>query len=173
MKESKAGGFQLPLQPNYKLPLGIEDIMRLLPHRYPLLLVDRVESYDPDTGVVAIKNVTFNEPYFNGHFPGHPVMPGIMMIEAMAQTAILGWRMTRPREVGDGKTAYFTTIDKARFRRPVVPGDRLELRVNLVRAFRERIYHFRGVAYVGEEMAAEADYSAAVVNMPGGADLAS
>ncbi len=151
----------------FEAPVGIEQIMRFLPHRYPMLLVDRVETFDPQSSrIVTIKNVTINEPYFGGHFPGHPVMPGIMMIEAMAQSAIIAWRMEHGDEVAKGKAAYFSTIDRARFRHPVFPGDTVKLDVSLTRNFKGRLYYYQGRATVGDVLVAEADFSAAVVDLP-------
>ena len=117
------------------LPVQVEQIQRLLPHRYPFLLVDRVIEVVPDVSAVALKNVTINEPFFDGHFPGHPVMPGVLIIEAMAQTAAVLVVHTLGPE-SEGKLVYFMSVDNARFSAPVVPGDQLRLEVNLKRLVR-------------------------------------
>lgn len=135
--------------------MEIQEILDHLPHRFPMLLVDRVLECEPGKGIVAIKNVTINEPFFSGHFPHHPVMPGVLVIEALAQAAaILSFRTlgTRP---DDRSVYYFVGIDEARFKRPVVPGDQLLLEVALERSVRG-IWKFRAVARVGEFLAAEA-----------------
>ncbi len=119
------------------LPINVEQIQELLPHRYPFLLVDRVLEIVPDVSVVAIKNATINEPFFQGHFPGHPVMPGVLIVEAMAQAAGLLTQISR-RIKGD-KTSplfYLVKIDNARFTAPVVPGDQLRIEVSLKRLMR-------------------------------------
>ncbi len=144
--------------------IDIRGILDVLPHRYPLLLVDRILEMD-GTRVLALKNVTFNEPHFQGHFPGVPVMPGVLIIEAMAQAAAV---MT----LGDvpdrhDKLIYFTGIDNCRFRRPVVPGDQLLLEVVVVKK-RARFAVLKGTARVGDEMAAEAELSCAMVDRPKG-----
>lgn len=137
--------------------MDIMRLMKLLPHRYPFLLVDRIIEVDGDRSAVGIKNVTVNEPHFQGHFPGHPVMPGVLIIEAMAQTAgaicINSTAGDRPSLV------YFMTIDNAKFRRPVVPGDRLEIRVTKLKQ-RGNIWRFGCEATVGGAKAAEAEISA-------------
>jgi len=119
------------------LPVNVEQIQQLLPHRYPFLLVDRVVEIVPDQSVVAIKNVTINEPFFNGHFPGHPVMPGVLIVEAMAQAAGL---LTQLSNRMRGNTAsplfYLVKVDNARFSAPVVPGDQLHMEVKLLRLLR-------------------------------------
>jgi len=116
----------------------IQDVMRYLPHRYPLLLIDRVLEIVPGEHIVAVKNVTANEPYFPGHFPGQPVMPAVMILEAMAQaTAILCMR-TLNQLPADGAIYYFAGIDGARFRKPVLPGDQLHLRIDILK-------HSRGI----------------------------
>lgn len=119
------------------LPIDVEQIQELLPHRYPFLLVDRVIELVPDVSVVAIKNVTINEPFFQGHFPGHPVMPGVLIIEAMAQGAGLLTQLSR-RMKGDKGSAlfYLVKVDNARFSAPVVPGDQLRMEVTLKRLMR-------------------------------------
>jgi 3-hydroxyacyl-[acyl-carrier-protein] dehydratase len=119
------------------LPVNVEQIQQLLPHRYPFLLVDRVIEMDPDVSVVALKNVTVNEPFFQGHFPGHPVMPGVLIIEAMAQTAGLLTQLSS-RMKGDKSTSlfYLVKVDNARFSAVVVPGDQLRMEVRLKRLMR-------------------------------------
>ena len=119
------------------LPVQVEQIQRLLPHRYPFLLVDRVVEVVPDVSAVALKNVTINEPFFDGHFPGHPVMPGVLIIEAMAQAAGLLTQISR-RMKGDAGSPlfYLVKVDNARFSAPVVPGDQLRLEVSLKRQMR-------------------------------------
>ncbi|HPW55998.1 MAG: 3-hydroxyacyl-ACP dehydratase FabZ [Thermoanaerobaculaceae bacterium] len=143
--------------------LGILDV---LPHRYPFLLVDRILEMD-DQRVLGLKNVTFNEPHFTGHFPGAPVMPGVLIVEAMAQAGAVMMLSGVPDR--HGKLIYFTGIDKCRFRRPVVPGDQLLLEVRLVRR-RARYAVMHGIARVGEEIAAEAELSSAMVDRPQGGE---
>jgi len=135
--------------------MDIHEILAHLPHRYPMLLVDRVLECEPGKRILAIKNVTVNEPFFAGHFPHHPVMPGVLVVEAMAQAAaILSFRTlgTRP---DDKSVYYFVGIDGARFKRPVSPGDQLVLEVLLERSVRG-IWKFDAKARVGEALAAEA-----------------
>lgn len=119
------------------LPVDVEQIQQLLPHRYPFLLVDRVIEVEPNVSAVALKNVTFNEPYFQGHFPGHPVMPGVLIIEAMAQTAGLLTQLSN-RVKGDQSASlfYLVKVDNARFSAVVVPGDQLRMEVRLKRLMR-------------------------------------
>lgn len=120
-----------------KLPVDVSCILHLLPHRYPFLLVDRVIELDAHKRIRAIKNVTFNEPYFQGHFPGRPVMPGVLVIEAMAQAGGLLTQLSLPRDaIGDGKLFYLVKVDNARFNRMVVPGDQLDIEVVLKRNIR-------------------------------------
>jgi 3-hydroxyacyl-[acyl-carrier-protein] dehydratase len=135
------------------IKMDIEAIMRQLPHRYPFLLVDRVLECVPGQHIVALKNVTFNEPFFPGHFPNRPVMPGVMLIEALAQASgILAFK-TAGVVPDDESRFYFVAIDKARFRKPVEPGDQVMLKVALKRAFKG-IWKFSGVAEVdGVEVA--------------------
>ena len=141
--------------------LDITQIQAILPHRYPFLLVDRIIEYDPGKRVVGIKNVTLNEPFFAGHFPGAPVMPGVLIVEAMAQTA--GVMMLANLPDRESKLVFFTGIDGAKFRRPVVPGDQLRLELTVLR-LRPRYIKLRGEAYVDGEMAAEAQISSALVD---------
>ena len=120
-----------------QLPVGVEQIAAVLPHRYPFLLLDRVIELEPGQRVVALKNVTFNEPFFQGHFPGHPVMPGVLIVEAMAQTAGLLTQISRRLNGDNGSPLfYLVKIDNARFSAPVVPGDQLRLEVTQKRLVR-------------------------------------
>jgi 3-hydroxyacyl-[acyl-carrier-protein] dehydratase len=141
--------------------LGIADIheiLRLLPHRYPFLLIDRIINIRGDEQGVGIKNITMNEPQFVGHFPENPVMPGVLMIEGMAQTAcVLCLRLLPPRE--QRRTMLFMTIDKAKFRKPALPGDTLEYHVKKV-AHRRNMWWYRGEAKVGSVLIAEAELGA-------------
>lgn len=144
--------------------LGTADIariMELLPHRYPFLMIDRIVDMNEDISATGIKNVTINEPHFMGHFPGNPVMPGVLMIEAMAQTA--GGLVINHRNDGSGKIVFFMTIDKARFRRPVVPGDTVHFHVNLLRK-RANVWKYKGEAKVDGKLVAEAEISAMIAD---------
>lgn len=136
----------------------IQRIQRILPHRYPFLLVDRVERIDGTRSAVGIKNVTANEPHFTGHFPGLPVMPGVLVVEALAQTAAVMVGVAEGFE-DRGVMVYFMGIDGAKFRRKVVPGDTLELHVETLRGG-GKVWRFRGRATVGGELAAEAELTA-------------
>lgn len=136
--------------------MEITDIMRHLPHRYPFLLVDRVLELVPNEHVVAIKNVTMNEPHFPGHFPHHPVMPGVLIIEAMAQAAGLLAFKSSNRETSENSVIYFVGIDNARFKRPVVPGDQLRLEAKITKNIRG-IWKFEARALVGDQLACEAE----------------
>ncbi len=134
----------------------INDILRYLPHRYPFLLVDRVLECIPGTSITALKNVTFNEPFFTGHFPGRPVMPGVIIIEALAQTTgILAFTSSNVIPTEETRF-YFVGIDKARFRKPVVPGDQLTLKATVQRA-QNGIWKFETIALVGETEVAHAE----------------
>ncbi len=137
----------------------ILEIMKLLPHRYPFLLVDRIIDIDGDNSAIGIKNVTANEPHFTGHFPENPIMPGVLLIEGMAQTA--GAICTRQRGQG-GNLVYFMTIDNARFRKPVVPGDRVEFHV-FKQKQRGNIWKFHCDAKVDGVLVAEADIGAMII----------
>ena len=141
--------------------LDITQIQAILPHRYPFLLVDRIIEYEPGKRVVGIKNVTLNEPFFQGHFPGAPVMPGVLIVESMAQTA--GVMMLANLPDRDQKLVFFTGIDGAKFRRPVVPGDQLRLELTVLR-LRPRYIKLRGEAYVGGHLVAEAEISSSLVD---------
>ncbi|MEO7623268.1 MAG: 3-hydroxyacyl-ACP dehydratase FabZ [Gallionella sp.] len=136
-------------------PMDINEIIELLPHRYPFLLIDRVLSMEPDKSIVALKNVTINEPFFPGHYPHHPVMPGVLIIEAMAQAAaLLSFKSMGAK--ADGKSVYyFAGIDGARFRKPVVPGDQLIIKATLMRSMRG-LFKFSATAEVDNQLVAEA-----------------
>ncbi len=136
--------------------MDIREILAHLPHRYPFLLVDRILEMEAGKRVLGLKNVTFNEPFFTGHFPHHPVMPGVLIIEAMAQAAALLAFHTAGRKPDDKTVIYFVGIDHARFKRPVVPGDQLLLHAELTRSVRG-IWKFSAHAKVGEATVAEAE----------------
>lgn len=136
--------------------MDIHQILKLLPHRYPILLVDRVLSIEKGQRIQALKNVTINEPFFTGHFPHRPVMPGVLMLEAMAQAAALLTFDTLGVAPDDKTVYYFAGIDGARFKRPVEPGDQLVMDVSLERA-KAGIYKFKGTTRVGNEVACEAE----------------
>jgi 3-hydroxyacyl-[acyl-carrier-protein] dehydratase len=135
--------------------LDIPAIMKVLPHRYPFLLVDRVVELDPGKSLTAIKNVTYNEPFFPGHFPHVPTMPGVLILEALAQAAGILAVLRENKRAEDGLLLYFAGIDEARFRRPVIPGDTLALKVELL-AHKRDMWKFSGRAFVGTDLAAEA-----------------
>jgi len=137
-------------------------VLELLPHRYPFLLVDRVEAWEADTSVHATKNVTWNEPYFQGHFPGQPVMPGVLQIEALAQASALLAMLSRPDLAASGGGVLLMGLDKVRFRRMVVPGDVLSLHAQVIK-IRGDIWKVKGQATVGDERAAEAEILATFV----------
>ena len=135
--------------------MDIQKILQKLPHRYPFLLVDRLLEVEKNVRIRALKNVTINEPFFQGHFPGRPVMPGVLMLEALAQTAALLAFETQGEGVDENSVYYFVGIDGARFKRPVVPGDQLFLDVQMDRN-KAGIYKFNAQAFVGEELAVSA-----------------
>ncbi len=146
-------------------PLDVRRVMAALPHRYPLLLVDRVESLEPDKSIVAIKAVTINEGFFQGHFPGRPIMPGVLIVEALAQAA----GVLAVESLGlanSGKLVYFMAIDNAKFRAPVEPGVLLRLEVEFVQK-RARVCKFVGRASVDGKLAAEASFTAMIADPPG------
>ena len=148
-----------PLQNNLK-SADIQLIQRIIPHRYPFLLVDKVFEIDDLKSATGIKNVTFNEPFFQGHFPGTPIMPGVTMIEALAQTAAVMVGVSLGL-ADKNLLIYFLGIDNCKFRRKVVPGDRLELKVEVLRGkIGSKVWKFSGVASVDGEIAAQADFNA-------------
>ena len=140
--------------------IDIREIMEIMPHRYPFLLVDRIESLKEGEEIVGIKNVTINEPFFAGHFPGNPIMPGVLIIEAMAQVGGVLAFHSSPKEWA-GSLVYFMGIDKVRFRKPVVPGDQLRLKLTTIRQ-KQRVFKMRGEAYVEDTLVAEAELMAAI-----------
>ena len=136
--------------------LNVHDILKLLPHRYPFLLIDKVIDITLGKSLVALKNVCINEPFFVGHFPGQPVMPGVLILEAMAQAAgILAYQSTYT--TADDNILYFAGVDKARFRRVVEPGDQLRIQVNVLRT-KEKFWKLEGFAYVEDELACSAEF---------------
>lgn len=142
--------------------VDIISVMEMIPHRYPILLVDRILDYTPGERAVGLKNVTFNEPHFQGHFPSWPVMPGVLIVEAMAQTAAC----LVVKTLGDdakGKVVYFMSIEEAKFRRPVTPGDALHIHVEKVQN-RRNVWKFNGKAMVGDQICAEATFSAMIMD---------
>ena len=141
--------------------MDIRRILEILPHRYPILLVDRILESEAGKRIVGIKNVTFNEPFFQGHFPGHPIMPGVLIVEAMAQTGgvLLLGELDRPEE----KVVYFMSLDAVKFRRPVVPGDQLRMEVEVLQN-RGSTCRLKGMAYVGDKLVAEAEMMARIVD---------
>jgi len=140
--------------------IGINEIMTYLPHRYPFLLIDRIVEFEENKRVVGIKNVTINEPFFQGHFPGHPIMPGVLLIEAMAQVG--GVMALKSDPEPSKKVIYFMSIDKAKFRKPVVPGDQVRFELDLIK-MRSTIRTFKGVALVDGNVVAEAEMMAMIV----------
>ena len=140
--------------------IDVKEIMQILPHRYPFLLVDRIESLKEGEEIVGIKNVSINEPFFVGHFPGNPIMPGVLIIEAMAQVGGVLAFHSSPKEWA-GSLVYFMGIDKVRFRKPVVPGDQLRLKLTTIRQ-KQKVFKMRGEAYVGDTLVAEAELMAAI-----------
>jgi beta-hydroxyacyl-ACP dehydratase FabZ len=142
--------------------IGMNEIQDVLPHRYPFLLVDRILEIELGKRVVGLKNVTINEPFFVGHFPGYPIMPGVLILEAMAQVG--GFLLMRSLGASaEKKVLYFTGIDGARFRRPVVPGDQIRFEVDFLR-LRRQMARMKGMALVDGKLAAEAELSAVVVD---------
>jgi 3-hydroxyacyl-[acyl-carrier-protein] dehydratase len=143
--------------------LDIERIKQLIPHRYPFLMIDRIVELVPDVSAVGIKNVSINEPYFQGHFPSRPIMPGVLIIEAMAQTsaALVVYTMG---EDAEGRLVYFMSVDSARFRKPITPGDTVHVHVEKLQS-RGRVWKFAGQAKVEGTLMAEATYSAMIADI--------
>jgi beta-hydroxyacyl-ACP dehydratase FabZ len=146
------------------MEMRIAEIMRILPHRYPFLLIDRVIEVDPDKRIVALKNVSINEPFFNGHFPGAPVMPGVLTIEAMAQAGAVLGLLEKNADLTKA-LVYFMGIDEARFRRPIVPGDQMRIVVEVIRR-KAIVWKMKGEVYVGSELAAEAILLSSIGQQP-------
>ncbi len=142
--------------------IGIQEILSMLPHRYPFLLVDKVLDVVPGKSGTGIKNITFNEPFFQGHFPDNPVMPGVLQIEAMAQTAGIICLSVLPKEEQGHSGVFFMTVNDVKFRKPVVPGDTLESRVQLKQNVRN-VYKFSGEGYVNGTLVSEATFSAMII----------
>jgi len=146
-----------------ELPINHEGIIKILPHRYPFLLVDRVTELELGERVVGIKNVTINEPFFQGHFPGNPIMPGVLIVEAMAQVGGVLARLTLDNSMDNEEPPliYFMALDKVKFRRPVVPGDQIVFEVKPLRSG-SRVWKMAGKAFVADELVAEAQLTATV-----------
>ncbi len=139
--------------------MTVNDIMKLLPHRYPFLLVDRIIDLQPGVSAVGIKNVTINEPFFMGHFPEQPIMPGVLVIEAMAQVAgVMAFRSGM-----EGKSVFFMSIDNAKFRRPIVPGDQVRMEIKVLKQ-RGNVWRFSGAATVDGKLVSEAEFTAMVTD---------
>ena len=142
--------------------IDVQRIQHMIPHRYPFLMIDRVLEVVPDQYAVGLKNVTINEPHFQGHFPAQAIMPGVLIIEAMAQTAAVLVVATLGKD-SEGKLVYFMSVESAKFRKPVVPGDRLELHVFKEHA-RRNVWKFRAEGRVGNTVVAEATYAAMIMD---------
>jgi 3-hydroxyacyl-[acyl-carrier-protein] dehydratase len=142
------------------MTFDIQEILEFLPHRYPFLLIDRIIEFEPRTRLVAIKNVTINEPFFQGHFPGYPIMPGVLVVEAMAQAGGIIMMAEIPDRAT--KLVVFTGIERAKFRRPVMPGDQLRIEVTVL-SFKTRAGRIEGKAYVDGKLACQATLTCAVV----------
>ncbi|MGE0753965.1 MAG: 3-hydroxyacyl-ACP dehydratase FabZ [Alphaproteobacteria bacterium] len=147
---------------NERLNISIERIMEMIPHRYPFLMIDKVTDMEPGEHAIGIKNVSINEPFFMGHFPEKPVMPGVLIIEAMAQTSAVLVVHTLGKNA-EGKLVYFMSVDEARFRRPVGPGDTLNIHVDKLQS-RRNVWKFKCAAFVEEQKVAEAVISAMIVD---------
>lgn len=139
--------------------MTVNEIMKLLPHRYPFLLVDKIVDLKPGESALGVKNVTINEPFFQGHFPGQPIMPGVLVIEAMAQVAgVMAFRSGV-----EGKSVYFMSIDNAKFRRPIVPGDQVMMEIKVLKQ-RGNVWRFSGTATVDGKLVAETEFTAMVTD---------
>lgn len=138
--------------------MDIMGIQNMIPHRYPFLMVDRIVEMEPNVRAVGIKNVTVNEPFFQGHFPGNPIMPGVLIVEAMAQLAgVLAFSSGM-----QGSSVYFMSIEKAKFRKPVVPGDQIKLEIKVLQQ-RGNVWRFSGIALVDEKVVSESEFTAMVM----------
>jgi len=146
-----------------ELPLNYQDIIKLLPHRYPFLLVDRITELEPGKRIVGLKNVTANEHFFQGHFPGNPVMPGVLIVEAMAQVGGILARVSvnEGQDTSEAPNIYFMSIDKVKFRRPVVPGDQLKFELTPLRTG-SRVWKMEGKAFIDGSLVAEAEFMAQI-----------
>lgn len=146
-----------------QVPLGYQDITKILPHRYPFLFVDRIIQLELNKRVVGIKNVTINEPFFQGHFPGNPIMPGVLILEAMAQVGGVLARLSVPGLLGDQtkQNVYFMSIDKVKFRKPVLPGDQVVFELEALRTG-SRVWKMGGKAFVKDDLVAEAELVATI-----------
>ena len=141
--------------------MDVNQIQLILPHRYPFLLVDKITEMEKGKRIVGMKNVTINEPFFQGHFPGHPIMPGVLILEAMAQTGGVLLLSTVPQ--AQGKLIYFMGVDGARFRKPVLPGDELKIEMTILKV-KERVGKMAGKAFVGQELVAEGEFICMVMD---------
>lgn len=138
--------------------MDIMGIQNMIPHRYPFLMVDRIVEMEPNVRAVGIKNVTINEPFFQGHFPGNPIMPGVLIVEAMAQLAgVLAFSSGM-----QGSSVYFMSIEKAKFRKPVVPGDQIKLEIKVLQQ-RGNVWRFSGIALVDEKVVSESEFTAMLI----------
>jgi 3-hydroxyacyl-[acyl-carrier-protein] dehydratase len=142
--------------------IDMQEVLKRIPHRYPFLLVDRAEDYQPHKSIVGIKCVTMNEPFFQGHFPNNPVMPGVLIVEALGQTGAVLMSKSLNADI-EGKTILFISVDNCRFRAPVRPGDVLRMKVEVTR-YRSDLFKFHGKAFVEGKVAAECDFAAMVVS---------
>ena len=142
--------------------VGINSILEIMPHRYPFLLVDKVKDICPDVSGTGIKNVTINEPFFQGHFPNNPIVPGVLQIEAMAQTACIVVLMGFSEEERKNNSVYFMTVEGVKFRKPIIPGDVIEFKVKKEQTLRN-VYKFKGEGYVDGKLVTQATFSAMIV----------
>lgn len=145
---------------SFSIPMGVEEIKGILPHRYPFLMVDRILSVELGKRIVGLKNVTVNEPFFPGHFPQHPIMPGVLIVEALAQVGGILALLSTPEHLGN-PAIYLMTLDKVRFRKPVVPGDQLILELEVLKGGK-KYFKMRGKAFVDQKLVTEAELMAAV-----------